>query len=105
MVEIPNKLNALLRDCRAAEEVYEKLRGERCLSKNGRVNRAAAVASIEEGEAEWRRELADPGFCGGSREWYVVAALMRDGHLNNRASKLMSKSLITEAKPWWQIWR
>ena len=105
MVEIPNKLNSMLWDCKTADDIYERLHRKRCLSKDGQEDRAAAVASLEEGEAEWRRDLADPGFCGGSREWYVIAALMRGGYLNNRARKLTAASLITAERPWWQFWR
>jgi len=62
MVEIPNKLNSVLWDCKTADDIYERLHRKRCLSKDGQEDRAAAVASIEEGEAEWRRDLADRGF-------------------------------------------
>jgi hypothetical protein len=72
MVEIPNQLNSLLRECRTATDIYERLRQKRCLSKPGEEHRAAAVASIDQGEAEWRREVDDPGACGGTREWFVL---------------------------------
>jgi hypothetical protein len=103
MVEIPNQLNSLLRECRTATDIYERLRQKRCLSKPGEEHRAAAVASIDQGEAEWRREVDDPGACGGTREWYVIEALTRGGYLNDRARKL-AKSLVTKAKPWWRCW-
>ena len=106
MVEIPNKLNSLLWDCKTAEDIYERLRRERCFSKNGKEDRAAVVVSIEQGEAEWRREVADPSFCGGTREWYVTGALIRGGYLNEHARKLMDKRLVAAAaKPWWRFWQ
>jgi hypothetical protein len=105
MVEVPNKLTSALRGCRTVLDIYERLYQERCLSKDGQEDRATAVASIAQAEAAWRREMADPGFCGGSREWFVIGALMRGGYLNHRAIKLIAKTLVVEQQPWWQFWR
>jgi hypothetical protein len=105
MVEIPNKLGWALRDCKTADDIYVRLHRERCLLKDGQVDRAAAVTLIEQAEAAWRREMADRGFCGGSREWFVIVALMNGGYLNRRAGKLFAKKLIPAQHPWWQFWR
>jgi hypothetical protein len=104
MAEIPTKLTSLLWKCKTTDDVYETLRRERCLSPQAVAHRADAMVSIQQGELAWRREVADPGACGGTREWYVVGALMRGGYLNERARKFMEKLMVPGAKPWWRFW-
>ena len=100
MVEPPNELTTLLLDA-TPEEIYDRLRRERCLTAAALKERQKTIAVIRDGESEWRRDSGQ-GLVGGSREYVIVLHLAHHALLTRRARRLLNLVLVRQR--WWQLW-
>ena len=96
MAEIPNALTDLVRR-KTPDEVYETLRDAHCLSSNGIEQRTQVLALIAEADAE-ALVHRQRGMVGGTRECYIVGALMHGACLNARARALLD-TITYRARP------
>ncbi|MGH9515814.1 MAG: hypothetical protein ACRD3P_09090 [Terriglobales bacterium] len=101
MAEPPNRFTALILD-KNAEETYDILRRERCLSSSGLEQRKNAIAQINEAVAEARHQ-GEQHMVGGTSGLLIFIRLAQRGFLNRRAKRLFNSILVRQH--WWQFWR
>jgi hypothetical protein len=107
MTEPPNGLTELLWHATAADQVYEILKREQCLTPAALKERKDVIAAITRAGAAHEKQVAAL-LVGGSREYFIVAALFEASYLNRKARKLFETSTVSKRdktpRPWWKFW-
>jgi hypothetical protein len=83
----PNKFKMLLTG--SDEEIYERLKSEKCLSEEGLRNKERLLALLEKTTRDYTAWVqAHPGWTGASGVDRKEAALLSSPYVNHRAAEL-----------------